>query len=404
MENEDDNGDNYINYKYNDSSKMIQQYSSSSSCPSSAGLSSSSSLSSSTISSLQALDSFDKTRCLYVVGYRFQEFVEKLKESTKISFQVIDESEYYGIIHFECGMKTNKINVINQTNGLGLKFYASKRIRKQNCLVELVQLGLALAEEKRNTNNNQIKLFQRENNDVNAISGDQQFENELFFELSHLLLMNLDWGMSDLYSHVMESSDYRKKVTAAIVLSSRESLFKQILNSRQQYASVSAVVNLPQQQQQQQQFSFVRNQELLVQASDNNQTEECIEKPIMQQTSDNEQQQLIQDSKQKQQQLYTQQQQLFSFLYQGQEYLQREEEEGEQMAGNEVVSNSSNKSKNGKKLKSPRPHISEQDHYYRMEKGRNIQIGGSKSKSRSRSVTPPHNVTTTPKTQMFSQY
>ncbi|KAL4469842.1 hypothetical protein ABPG72_013585 [Tetrahymena utriculariae] len=95
-------------------------------------------------------------------------------------------------------------------------------------------------------------------------------------------------------------------------------------------------------------------------------------------------------------------QQQFSFLYQGQEYLQREEE----MAGNEVVSNSSNKSQNGKKPKSPRPYMSEQDHYYRMEKGRNIQIGGggSKSRSRSRSVTPPHNVTTTPKTQMFSQY
>lgn len=73
-----------------------------------------------------------------MVGYRFKEFVEKLKEATKISFAVLDESEYYGIIHFECGMKTNKISAINSANGLGLKFYASKRIRKQNCLVELV--------------------------------------------------------------------------------------------------------------------------------------------------------------------------------------------------------------------------------------------------------------------------
>ncbi|KAL4463659.1 hypothetical protein ABPG72_015335 [Tetrahymena utriculariae] len=280
MENEDGNGDSDISYKDNDSSQMMQ---SSFSCPSSAGLSSSSSSSSSsTMSSLQALDSFDKTRCLYVVGYRFKEFVEKLKESTKISFQVIDESEYYGIIHFECGMKTNKINVINQTNGLGLKFYASKRIRKQNCLVELVQLGLALAEEKRNTSSSQTtKLLQKVNNDNdNTISGDQQFENELFFELSNLLLMNLNWGMSDLYSHVMESSDYRKKVMAAIVLSNREYLFKQILNSRQQYASLPAVVSLPQQQQ----FSFVRNQEL-TQLVENNKREESIEKPIMQQTS-----------------------------------------------------------------------------------------------------------------------
>ncbi|KAL4485315.1 hypothetical protein ABPG72_008491 [Tetrahymena utriculariae] len=79
--------------------------------------------------------------------------------------------------------------------------------------------------------------------------------------------------MSDLYNHIMASSDRRKKVIAAIVLSNRE----------QQYASLPAVNVLPQQQQQQ--FSFIRNQELLVQEAENNKTEECIENhPTLQQT------------------------------------------------------------------------------------------------------------------------
>ncbi len=45
--------------------------------------------------------------------------------ATKTSFAILEESDYYGIVHFDCGMKSKKINAINEANGLGLKFYAS---------------------------------------------------------------------------------------------------------------------------------------------------------------------------------------------------------------------------------------------------------------------------------------